>query len=195
MEQQIHLERKFYLDKKTGYWISTDYPRIRAHVWVWINNRGVIPKGFHIHHLDGNKSNNFIENLSCVCVKDHIAIHSSAERTDFLRKWVDLIRPLTKKWHRSEEGLEWHSKHGKECWDNKEVIQKSCDFCEKEFSTKTYFQRFCSNACKSAHRRKERIDDIDLGCEFCGAFFRSNKYAKRRFCSRGCSSKIGKEAK
>lgn len=38
---------------------------------------GPIPKGYHIHHIDGNHSNNHIDNLQCVSAKEHYDIHYS----------------------------------------------------------------------------------------------------------------------
>lgn len=186
MEHQEHFGRKFYLDKKTGYWISTDYPRVRAHAWVWINQKGEIPKGMQIHHIDENKSNNNIDNLMIISASDHMKLHMTKERIDLARKWVDIIRPMTKEWHASKEGRQWHKEHGKKCWDKREYKNLSCNQCKKSFSTKTYHQTFCSNACKSAWRRAKGYDDIEVGCLYCGNKFKRNKYAKRRFCSRKC---------
>jgi hypothetical protein len=43
---------------------------------VWIDFNGCdIPKGYHIHHLDGNRKNNNPENLICVSPKIHYEIH------------------------------------------------------------------------------------------------------------------------
>jgi len=47
---------------------------------IWENNFGPIPKDedgrtYEIHHIDGDKSNNNIENLKCVSIKDHYNIH------------------------------------------------------------------------------------------------------------------------
>ena len=86
MEHQYHFGKKFYLDNKTGYWISTSKKKIRAHVWVWKSHNGEIPTGFHIHHLDGNKSNNSIENLQCIHAKEHLQIHITEERRQFCRE-------------------------------------------------------------------------------------------------------------
>lgn len=49
---------------------------------IWINNFGPIPKdedgrSYEIHHIDGNRSNNCIENLKCVTIKEHYDIHYS----------------------------------------------------------------------------------------------------------------------
>lgn len=43
---------------------------------VWIeNNHSDIPEGYHIHHLDGNRKNNDIDNLLCVSPSMHYEIH------------------------------------------------------------------------------------------------------------------------
>jgi len=43
-------------------------------IWEEYNNQK-IPKGYHIHHIDGNKDNNDPENLQCVSPEDHFMIH------------------------------------------------------------------------------------------------------------------------
>src|ERR1700760_3000001 len=114
MQHQFHFGKKFYLDHKTGYWISTDHPRVRAHVWVWRNEKGPIPRKHHVHHIDGNKSNNDISNLDCLHERDHYRLHLTDEKRQWARKWIEEIRPLTKEWHKSEEGRKWHRQHAKE---------------------------------------------------------------------------------
>lgn len=45
---------------------------------LWeIANNTIIPKGYHIHHIDGNHSNNEISNLICVSPEEHHNIHLS----------------------------------------------------------------------------------------------------------------------
>lgn len=189
MQHQFHFNRKFYIDKKTGYWISTTHPRIRAHTWVWINSKGDIPKGHHIHHIDGDKSNNCIENLECLVVKEHVGKHLTEERKRKKQELCEIIRPLTKKWHASKEGIEWHSKHALEqCFGKWEPKQYPCQQCSnKYFTSKRSPSRFCSNTCKSKWRRKSKIDDIEKICDQCSKIFNCNKYAKSRFCSIKCA--------
>lgn len=187
---QIHFGKKFYQDKKTGYWISTTSPRIRAHVWVWTNEKYNVPKGCHIHHKNQNKSDNSIENLELMDRTSHLKLHmQSEERRQKSREYADKYRPLTKEWHGSPEGLAWHKYHAEKCkfgkWEPKEF---TCVFCNKKYITKKLSRTyFCSNNCKSAHRRANGLDDIQVPCEKCGTIFIKNKYAKRRFCSRMCS--------
>ncbi len=43
-------------------------------IWEKLNGNK-IPKGYHIHHLDNDKTNNDIKNLVCVHPKEHFEIH------------------------------------------------------------------------------------------------------------------------
>lgn len=195
MEHQYHFGRKFYLDKDTGYWISTDRPRVRAHTWVYSYHHEIvdckIPEGLHIHHKDGDKSNNDISNLDVLSAKEHIKIHMTDERRQFHREWIDKIRPLTKAWHASEAGREWHKAHAAKCnFGNGPSLDYHCQMCGKDYKSKLKAEertRFCSNACKSKWRRDSGLDDIECICQKCGTTFKSNKYEKRKFCSRKCS--------
>jgi len=59
---------------------STNYRKI------WIKHNGPIPKNenghsYEIHHIDGNHSNNCIENLKLVTIEEHYQIH--LEQGDF----------------------------------------------------------------------------------------------------------------
>lgn len=188
MDHQYHYGKKFYQDKKTGYWISTTFPRIRAHVWVWKNRYEDIDKGYHIHHKDGNKSNNDILNLEKLTVKEHVSRHDSPERKAKNKDHIDKIRPLTKAWHCSPEGLEWHKEHGLKTWEQRCEFEIICKQCGKKSETKTFHQDFCSNSCKSSWRRKEGLDNEERNCPICQNKFKVNKYAKTTTCSRKCGA-------
>jgi hypothetical protein len=190
MEHQFFNEYKFYLDKKTGYWISTTHPRKRMHVVVWEFYKSEIPKGFHIHHKDNNKSNNNISNLNLISSHDHANLHMTEEKREKASKNAGKFRHLTKEWHASEKGKKWHIEHGILGWANRKPISLICAQCEKKFKTKTYHQLFCCNACKSAWRREKGLDDIDATCIFCEKRFRKNKYAQVKTCSMSCAAKL-----
>jgi len=191
MVRQQHFGREFYLDKKTGYWISTSYskkmPRCRAHQWVWICTHGPIPKNFHIHHKDGNKSNNLIENLEIIEKGRHMSLHmQDPEKKKRASIHAAKIRPLTKAWHGSEEGLAWHKANGILGWIHKKPIEIACKVCGLKTLTKTYHQDFCSNKCKSKWRRESGLDDIEKRCKGCGENFKINKYSRTKCCSKKC---------
>lgn len=47
---------------------------------IWEQNFGIIPKdeegrSYEIHHKDGNRENNSIDNLMCISIKEHYKIH------------------------------------------------------------------------------------------------------------------------
>ena len=82
------------------------------------------------------------------------------EKREWLRQWMEVIRPMTKEWHSSEEGIEWHRKHGIECWKSKKEITIKCKECGKEAITKIYHQKFCHANCKAKYGRRIRKNKI-----------------------------------
>ena len=124
MEKIVFNGIVFRKDKKQGYFKSHGgYAKERKaylHREVWKKFTGEIPKGFQIHHKDGNKENNEIENLECLSSKEHAKRHPREYDLEHLQK----IGELAKEWHKSKKGRAWHSIHGKQIW-NKTVQQFS----------------------------------------------------------------------
>ena len=56
-KHQYYHNIKFTLDEKSGYYQNSTIHK-SLHRFVWEENNGVIPKGYEIHHIDFNKSNN-----------------------------------------------------------------------------------------------------------------------------------------
>ena len=189
---------KFTRDDDTGYYLNSTN-RIRLHRYVWETEKGEIPKGYEIHHIDHDKSNNNIENLMLIKVEDHKSYHAKMQGIKNVKTGhLDRIRNLTKEWHASVEGSEWHKKHYKKTKDKlHEIKEFTCDYCGKEYKAiNNGFNRFCSNKCKSAWRRNSGIDDEDRKCIICGNEFRINKYSKAKTCSRKCAGEYrGKKSK
>lgn len=127
----------------------------RLHRIVWENFNGPIPKGKHIHHKDGDKSNNEISNLEMVAPGWHVRHHMTPERVKKQREWAKKIRPLTLKWHRSKEGRVWHKEHGKKVWHGMPFSKRNCNLCGKEYKTKfPNRSQYCHQNCKMRARRR-----------------------------------------
>lgn len=158
---------------------------------VWEHERGPIPDGWHIHHIDGNPENNDISNLECVSPKQHAERHVwDDERKRRQAEHLDKIRDATKSWHASDEGRAKHREIGALAYAAFTPEPKPCEHCGTSFAPRKIGNqdRFCSGKCKSAWRRKSGLDDETRACEICGSAFLANKYSKFRTCSRSCGN-------
>lgn len=183
---------KFTRDDKTGYYLNSTI-RKRLHRYVWEYHHGPIPKGYHIHHMDHNKSNNDISNLELMHGKRHITLHGlerAREHYDEMKENLNVnARPKANEWHGSEVGRAWHKEHYEQMKDKFHAREeKICEQCGTTYQGRPY-NKFCSNKCKAKWRRDSGLDDIEKACEQCGKTFTSNKYGKKRFCSRGCAAR------
>lgn len=132
----------------------------RLHRTVWESQYGEIPHGYHIHHKDGDRTNNDIENLECIKASEHESQHNSdIKRRPMKMKAIKAAQDAARAWHGTDEGKEWHSKQGKTTWENRKINTYECSHCGKEYQTKYVYSKisnhFCSNNCKSAFRRKQ----------------------------------------
>lgn len=89
-EHKIYFGKKFYKNSSIGYWQSTKSAAIYAHRWVWMMYFGEIPKGMHVHHIDGNRSNNDITNLQMLKPSDHMKFHWRKKRYDPRQLMLDI---------------------------------------------------------------------------------------------------------
>ena len=67
-----------------GYMGSRDrngYPT-DIHRACWEAYYGSIPSGFSIHHIDGDRLNNEIDNLACMPSGEHVALHNRARSSN-----------------------------------------------------------------------------------------------------------------
>ena len=188
---------KYTRDEKTGYYLNAT-SRKRLHRAVWEFHNGEVKSGFHIHHVDHDKSNNDIQNLSAISSKSHLQHHGREKMKDRLlfEKFHSAGIASAAEWHSSEEGAEWHKQHYESMKHKLHVkTDRECSNCGKTHQAGVQKQgsnSFCSNSCKSAWRRKAGFDDIEVVCQACGVIFTANKYAKRKTCGRVCSGKLRK---
>lgn len=62
--------------RNTGYYSSTTDIRGLMHRYVWEKEKGKIPKGYDIHHINERKYDNRIENLECLPKSEHTRKYS-----------------------------------------------------------------------------------------------------------------------
>lgn len=191
----------FRRDKSTGYYLSSrkiDGKRRRLHEFVYEAEKGDVPSGFCVHHVDGDKSNNNVSNLIAISRSEHSRIHALEEgrREQARENVVKCAMPKAKEWHKSDEGRKWHSEHGKRVFENLEYNVYTCGNCGCEFKSKKRYgenqNRFCSDKCRAAYRRKSGVDDVVKKCESCGGEYVASKYKQTKYCKE-CASKKRRE--
>lgn len=184
--------KMFTRDEATGYYLCSTGDstgvRKRMHVYVWEYYNGSVPIGYHIHHIDEDKSNNDISNLELRLKSEHLSFHAKEKAKNEYDKLIQNLkekaRPKASEWHRSKDGREWHKKHYEDTKDKLHIFQKYiCEQCGKEFTSTRVGSRFCSNNCKSAWRRQSGRDDVTKVCLDCGGEYIANKYAQTKYCS------------
>jgi hypothetical protein len=198
MKTQYFNNESFVKDDSTGYYLSSKQiingRQERMHRYVWRYYYGEIPDGYHIHHIDHNKANNDICNLQLIDSKVHVSLHTKEyhqNNKEKVLKNLNNIRNMTKEWHASATGIEWHKNHYQKMKDKLHVtILMQCLNCNIEFKGLINRSKVCSNKCKSALRRKLKLDNIIKNCIGCNNEFTTNKYSKSIYCSKSCACKM-----
>ena len=154
---------RFYPTKQGYYAGSVGKKQIkRLHIYLWEKHYGKVPKGYHVHHKDGDKTNNSIDNLELLTAYQHLHYHAqdpAAIATK--RRSIEVARVAASEWHGSEAGREWHKKHWQET--TKPLIDKRvtliCTVCGKEYEASAicaYRSKYCSGTCKATALRRRR---------------------------------------
>ena len=73
--------RRFTFHKGIGYYRETSGDRTLMHRAIWEHHNDTIPDGWDVHHVDGNRTNNSIDNLECLPKAEHTANHISERGT------------------------------------------------------------------------------------------------------------------
>lgn len=151
---QIHFGLKFY-KQIYGYYVNRTKERtLLAHRWVWTNNFGEIPRGMDIHHKDGDKSNNVIDNLEILSRSDHRKEHWKDKNLKKISEnQLNKVRPIN--WLKSEEGRKAVSEKGKQVWKERKEHKIICENCGEEKWFKRW-ARFCCKNCYMKWRWKNR---------------------------------------
>lgn len=167
------------------------------HVEIWKSLHGKVPRGHHVHHRDGNPLNNAPSNLACVSPKAHRQDHFRSPKTlARARVHIARIRPLAAGWHRSREGIAWHSKHWRKILLAFQPAARRCVECRKPFEDGSLGRvgKYCAPACKARARRSSGVDDEQRKCPVCRVTFISSRFSRARCCSRTCGQQLRRQS-
>jgi len=159
--------RNYWLDRASGYYRNSCVRPHSLHRQVWIYHNGAIPAGMTIDHIDRDKNNNQINNLRLATYSENnknVSTETTIKRVEHIRR----LGELAKAWHKSEEGREWHRKHGIEAYAKRKPEIKECAYCGKKFETLACRQsaRFCGQNCKMKARRR-RLKGLPENAPLC----------------------------
>ena len=173
------------------------------HVVVWEHHNGKRPAGYHVHHVDENKSNNQIENLELRTQHDHFSYHVKKQWADGTRSFTpEKIADFVKKsseWHGSTDGRESARQAMKSA--QKVLLSKSeavCEICGKTYQVtriNASRTRYCSKNCKAAGWRANSNSRETRTCPVCKSEFTAQKASDTLCCSKKCAWVVRHESK
>ena len=185
-------DRNYYKGwvKQGGVWRKSN-----LHIHKYTKEVGIIPKGYSVHHIDGDFNNNEASNYAIMFRGKHLSHHykmSSQEQKDAgTKRLLELAIPEAVKWHKSEAGKQWHKQNTDKLIYTKEYTTKCIDCGTKFKSNLRRKPKHCSRKCQLKYQaRRDRAAKKyheDRVCQRCGKVFSVNKWSKAKFCSCECT--------
>lgn len=164
------------------------------HCAMWEFYHGPIPKGFHVHHKDGKKWHNEIDNFELLSSSDHTKEHWA--RKFFLQRTC--LQCGIKFKTRSTKGIAVKfcsntCKANHRRLSRKDFITRPCTNCTVPLFRSRF--KFGMGLCvKCARKTRSKpiiiIDRSARPCKFCQIPFEPHKMASRKtvFCSKRCKA-------
>ena len=186
-------EKRYY-----SGWVGNPKKKKRLHVYKYENEIGEVPKGFHVHHIDGNTLNNEISNLQIIERSAHHKMHMADEkRKEQSRQALkNFAQPAACEWHKSQNGRKWH----KELMQSRIAKAKTeikCKECEKTFVGNVgvgFDSKFCCVQCKTRYGQRIYRSDkryyVEKECVVCSKKYSVSKWVKTKCCNRSCGGKL-----
>lgn len=141
---------KHFTSRRDGYFYARFGEKMPAlHRVVWSHYFGEIPKGYIVHHIDGDKNNNNIENLRLVSHSEHTQIHNSD-----IPKKIFVCQYCGKKFKGRDNRKNYYCSVtcNKKAWCASHRVKKICAYCGKPFTSHREQARFCSKSCAMKYR-------------------------------------------
>jgi len=159
------------------------------HQRVWRYNYGEVPKGYEIHHIDHDKTNNDISNLQLMTRGEHQAHHNPKGSTrKKLQTFVCEVCGKEYQAYKCGSNRFCSSLCRSRYRQQNETFSKTCPQCGKKFETyRSNNATYCSHACAMDAKRKYQPEKRI--CPICGKEFTTVAYKNQRFCSVSCANK------
>ncbi len=194
----VEYDRLKWTRAKNGYYQATVKSQERKnwlHQYVYEKERGAIPPGLEIHHVNNDKDDNSIGNLELLDSRRHHEKHGEYKHAnpDRYRRQLEHLNRVRPDhvWPKDPVKYEEHRQALIRGMARIKPVEMICEQCGKTYMAKPCsYRSFCSNACKSAYRRSIQADNVDRVCVVCGAAFSVNKYRKTITCTRSCANVI-----
>lgn len=125
---------------------------VRVHRKKWYDRHGPIPKGWIVHHKDGNKTNNRLSNLKAMSPSDHAKEHN--RRGDLCPNPQGAVL------------VAYTRKHGVWNKGTTKFVRVKCGQCNAtlcrplwkvKFNKRRNMKIFCNRSCRSRWVRRETI--------------------------------------
>lgn len=102
---------------------------------------GKIPKGHHIHHIDGNPENNSINNLQCLSGPEHVKLYWSDPNNKAAQE-------ATRQKHRDVYLRPGYREKCSLAQKNRTPVKKVCRLCGESFISRANNAKWCDD-CRS----------------------------------------------
>lgn len=182
-------ESKSYTTKYYYYRQDNNKKVIFLHKVIYQEYFGEIPKGYHIHHIDGNCVNNHITNLEALSPSEHSKIHSQKQKEN-LKKFRCLF--CGKEYEAFFNGTnKFCSISCKDKYRRRSGVDNTEDICIICGSTFTHNKKnkiaTCSQKCHTILTNKKR--EVKCICKHCGKeYIGHTTNVENKWCSKSCGN-------
>lgn len=145
----------------TWIWVNGRKATIYRYQWVWRMAHGSIPHGYCIHHRNGDPTDDRLENLEMLSIRQHTQLHGQGYSTQARATWETQV---------CQQCGQAYQRKGRKDRDGR--------FCSPE----------CYHL---AQQETAAVDALTGVCQQCGVTFQRQRWEKSllKYCSRACFQK------